>query len=301
MNSIHMTGKIIDDFGGDWSGDKLTALREYLLAYKQALKNTSFKLAYIDAFAGSGLREIAKSIPEDELFEDEIDEEDESYRHGSPLIALSIEPPFDAFIFIERDPDSIASLQRQIEERFGDQQPNVKYLQGDANVQLQELTEKNWRGHRAVAFLDPFALQVKWETIEKIAKTKAIDMWLLFPAMAVNRMLTKSGKIPKAWEDRLTILFGEEDWKEEFYTTLEPDMFGKEVISKTPKVFDVLSSYVTKRLASVFEKTHTKPLILRNSTGSPLFLLCFASGSPTGAKIAVGIAQHIINKQEHGN
>ncbi|MFN9820462.1 MAG: three-Cys-motif partner protein TcmP, partial [Akkermansiaceae bacterium] len=101
----------------------------------------------------------------------------------------------------------ITALQQQIENDPKLSNRKVSYLQGDANEHLQDLTEKNWQKHRAVAFLDPFALQVSWTTLEKIAATQAIDMWLLFPAMAVNRMLPKSGEIPQKWADRLSHLW----------------------------------------------------------------------------------------------
>lgn len=286
-----------ESFGGNWSGEKLSALESYLKSYTTALKNTTFKLAYIDAFAGSGLRRVFK----DEnpcLLEDSDVAEDEHYRHGSPLIALDIDPPFDAFIFIERDADSMASLQSQVEERWPGR--NIRYLQGDANEHLQELCEKDWGKHRAVAFLDPFALQVNWNTLEKISQTQAIDLWLLFPAMAVNRMLPRSGKIPPRWAERLNLLFGEDKWRDAFYSTPSENLFGEEVTEKNPQIFDILSRYVTERLAQIFSGTHDKPLILKNRTGAPLFLLCFACGSKKGAKIATRIASHIINTSRHG-
>ena len=58
-------------------------------------------------------------------------------------------------------------------------------------------------------FLDPYGMQVEWRTIEAIAKTEAIDLWLLFPlAIGVNRLLTKSGEIPESWRRRLNLLLG---------------------------------------------------------------------------------------------
>ncbi|MDA0766527.1 MAG: three-Cys-motif partner protein TcmP [Verrucomicrobia bacterium] len=249
-----------ESFGGKWSGAKLEALRAYLHAYTTALKHTSFKLAYIDAFAGAGLREVEDTESED-WFDEDFREEEERYRHGSPLIALANDPPFDAFIFIERDPFSIRTLQEQIENMWGEEGKKVSYLQGDANEHLMDLAEKNWKGHRAVAFLDPFALEVSWPTIEKIAETQAIDMWLLFPAMAVNRMLPKSGAVPMKWAERLTRLFGEENWREVFYPKEPANLFGEEVVGKVPKVFDALSAYVTNRLQTVFAGTHDKPLV----------------------------------------
>ncbi|MGJ8651429.1 MAG: three-Cys-motif partner protein TcmP [Opitutaceae bacterium] len=293
-----MSKKNIKPFGGAWSDAKLIALSAYLEAYTHALKNKPFKLAYIDAFAGAGLRDVKEA--QEGWFNDEFIEEDKQYRHGSPLIALSNKPKFQTLIFIEKDAVSLNKLQEQIETLPEAKERDIHFLQGDANTQLQALMKRNWSGRRAVAFLDPFALEVNWDTIEHIAKTEAVDMWLLFPAMAVNRMLPKSGKIPPQWTERLNRLFGTNDWQEIFYTKDQPDLFGDEQISKTPKVFELLSEYVTQRLKSVFAGTHKSPLILRNSSGAPLFLLCFASGNPRGAPIATRIAQHIINSTLNG-
>ena len=84
-------------FGGGWSGEKLDALRSYLTSYIQALSQTSFERVYIDAFAGAGTREVTQNT-EEELFDESLLEEDASYRHGSPLIALGIEPSFQRYI-----------------------------------------------------------------------------------------------------------------------------------------------------------------------------------------------------------
>lgn len=124
-------------------------------------------------------------------------------------------------------------------------------------------------------------------------------MWLLFPAMAVNRMLPRNGVLPEQWVTKLNETFGSTDWRDIFYRK-DDDLFGEEFVSKTPQIFSNLSDYITKRLGTVFAGVHKKPLILRNSTGAPLFLLCFASGNPRGWRIAVDIAQNIIDKKSNG-
>ena len=293
-------------FGGHWSDLKLQALSDYLEAYTTALKNTPFRLVYIDAFAGAGKRPIPRPDSEDYLLfvDEDQTEENVEYRHGSPLIALKNQPPFHEFIFIEKDFDSLSRLQSAVTalpEALG---KKIQFVLGDANEKLLEITRSNFKqnGQRAVAFLDPFALQVKWSTIEAIAKTEAIDMWLLFPAMAVNRMLPNKGVVPEAWEARPNLLFGKDDWKPLFYSKpKEMDLFGEPLHgSKTPEIFQHLSDYVSNRLSSVFCQALETPLLLKNQMGSPLFLLCFASGNPAGAPVAMRIAQHIINNSSHG-
>jgi hypothetical protein len=43
-------------FGGEWTQDKLEQVRKCLVEYVKALKNQSFNLVYIEAFAGTGYR-----------------------------------------------------------------------------------------------------------------------------------------------------------------------------------------------------------------------------------------------------
>lgn len=286
-----------EPFGGKWSGAKLDALGSYLRSYTTALKKQPFDLLYIDAFAGAGVREV-NDTDGGNLFREDL-EEVTRFRHGSPLIALETQPPFDRFIFIDKDQASISKLQEQVGQIAARGRP-ISFQCGDANDIIQELTGRSWSGRRAVAFLDPFALHVTWKTIECIATTKAIDMWLLFPAMAVNRMLPRNGIIPEQWATKLNETFGTDDWRDYFYRRDE-DLFGDAICSKTTAIFSNLSDYVTMRLGKVFAGVHKKPLILRNSIGSPLFLLCFASGNPRGWRIAVDIAQHIIDKKSHGH
>src|SRR6218665_3557276 len=118
-------------FGGTWSATKLDVLGSYLQRYTTALKNQPFKLAYIDAFAGAGIREIMPPSS-GELFDDQLATDDANYRHGSPLIALGTDPSFDRFIFIERDAASITKLKEQVDSYFPNKSEIVIYKQGDA-------------------------------------------------------------------------------------------------------------------------------------------------------------------------
>jgi three-Cys-motif partner protein len=293
----------LPSFGGDWSDAKLSVIREYMQSYCTALSQTSFERIYIDAFAGAGARNVeanADAVDEEGLGlpDAAVDaQEDAAVRHGSPLQALATEPGFHRFIFIEQAESSMAELKRQVAGSGLLGSRRIEFLMEDANAALERLTSERWNSKRAVAFLDPFALHVKWATVEAIAKTQAIDMWLLFPAMAVNRMLPRSGKVPPVWANRLDETFGDTAWRSEFYDAPYPtDLFGDSSVDKTPRPFERLSSYLTKRLGTVFASTHDEPLMLRTSSGSPLFLLCFGCGNPKGAPIARRIAQYLINK-----
>jgi three-Cys-motif partner protein len=81
--------------------------------------------------------------------------------------------------------------------RFLDKREDILVRSVDANAYLQEICLKSiWKGHRAVLFIDPFGMQLSWDTLKAVASTEAIDTWILFPVSAVNRLLVRNAEIP---------------------------------------------------------------------------------------------------------
>ena len=142
-------------------------------------------------------------------------------------------------------------------------------------------------------------MQVEWATIKAIAATRAIDLWLLFPlGIGVNRLLTRDGDIPEAWQTRLDLLLGTTDWHAAFYQTeTSKDLFGEREVLVKAKT-DVIGRYFVDRLATVFPTVSPQPGVLRNSTNCPLYLLCFATASDSkqGQAIALRIANHLLKR-----
>ena len=294
-------------FGGKWTSRKLDVLAGYLQSYTTALKDkpTSerpFRKAYIDAFAGSGYRDARRAADESHetqslLFPHLAGDEPQSLLDGSPRLALKTEPPFDSYIFIERSGDRCAHLE-DLKHEFPRLANRVQVRQGDANEKIQQLCERDWRSHRAVLFLDPYGLQVDWATIEAVAQTRAIDLWLLFPlGIGVNRLLTKSGEIPVEWRQRLNRLLGTKDWYDEFYSVeLTPTLFGTDQERIVKATMESIGRYFNNRLSEIFAGVAGEPGVLRNSRNNPLYLLCFAVGNQRGKKVALRIAEHLLKE-----
>jgi three-Cys-motif partner protein len=281
-------------FGGDWTEEKLRRVQKYLKAYNVALKKQRFTREYIDAFAGTGYREVKQPDSQDGLLLPELVEEDcQDFLDGSASIALKVEPPFHKFTFIERSPTKYEELCK-LKERHPDRE--IDTLQGDANEHIRALCRGSWDYRRAVLFLDPFGMQVTWETLRAIAETRAIDMWLLFPlGVAVSRLLKKDGNIEESLRRSLDVLFGEPSWFGAFYRTeTVTDLFGQERRSVYKVDFQSMERYFIDRLRSIFPGVAENPLQLRNSKNVPLYLLCFAAGNARGAPIAVDIAQNVL-------
>ncbi|NUN15369.1 MAG: three-Cys-motif partner protein TcmP [Myxococcales bacterium] len=285
-------------FGGDWTTTKLKVLERYLKEYTTALKNTNFRKGYIDAFAGTGYRDPGRDDSEDQniLFPDLAMDEPQRLLDGSARIALKTEPRFDKYIFIERSESRCAALDG-LKREFPDKAADMEVRLGDANREIQNLCNKNWRSNRAVLFLDPYGMQVDWATIEAVARTKAIDLWLLFPlGMGVNRLLKRTGEIPESWRARLDTLLGTKDWYDEFYNVrVESDLFGNEMRRIEKATLETIGRYFNRRLKSVFAGVVEEPGVLKNKANCPLYLLCFAVGNKGGKDIALRIADHILN------
>lgn len=294
------------EFGGDWTERKLTVLSLYLEAYTTALKDKRFTKIYIDAFAGSGYRSAPEAptathgLPEIVSFFGLDAAEPEQLLEGSAKRALRTVPAFDRYIFIERSAARVHELQ-VLKGEFAHLESSIEVVQGDANTEIQRLcTTVNWRSSRAVLFLDPYGMQVEWKTIAAIARTRAIDLWLLFPlGVAVNRLITQSGQIPPGWVERLNLLFGTVTWRDRLYQTkTTPSLFEDVMATQTVKAsIDVIGEYFLERLRGVFAGVADHPLVLRNSTKSPLYLFCFAAANKRGAPIALKIANHILGME----
>jgi three-Cys-motif partner protein len=285
-------------FGGGWTDDKLHRLGEYLKAYVTALKHKPFELVYIDAFAGTGYRELKDESSGGTLFRELAEEEPQGFLDGSARIACSVDPPFDRYIFIERSASRAAHL-RELRHEMPRLAGRITVDVADCNDYLPGLcTDIDWDRCRAVLFLDPFGMQVDWSTREAVARTRAIDVWMLFPLSAVNRLLERTGQIPAERRDKLNRLFGDEGWHSRFYSEeAVPDLFaGERRVVRKRGSFRAIASYVNERLSSIFAGVAENPRLLCNSTGSPLFLLCFAVANPQpkALGLALRIASHIL-------
>jgi three-Cys-motif partner protein len=291
----------VDEFGGDWTAEKLERVRKYLAAYTVifARNPKAQKLIpiYVDAFAGTGYRTKPPRLDaQTALFEELAEPEAEAFLKGSARIALEVDPPFKQYVFIEQDAARAQELEK-LKQQFAERAPLVNIVREDANTYLKAWCKRtDWRICRAVMFLDPYGMQVDWSLIEAIAKTRAVDLWILFPlGVAVNRLLTKAELPPEKWAQALTRILGTEGWRDAFYSRqVESTLFGDEEVRTKEADFGKIGRYFVERLKTIFTAVANNPMPLRNSRNVPLYLLCFAAGNPRAGSTALKIAQNIL-------
>jgi len=263
-----------------WSEVKLDIIKEYASAYSRIIskqKDPSFSHIYIDAFAGAGIH-ISKSKGE--------------FVPGSPLNALSIEPPFKEHHLIDLAEEKVEAL-RETTSEF----ENVTVYQGDCNELLLKkifprVEFKDYR--RALCLLDPYGLHLNWEVIETAGKMKTIEIFLNFPVMDMNMnvLWRNPDKVDKRQLERMNAYWGDASWRKAAYDTTG-NLFGIE--EKTGN--EAVVSAFQERLRRVATFKHVPdPIPMRNYEGATVYYLFFASHKPAANEIVEYIFEKYRNK-----
>ena len=304
-----MTSTATNKFGGPWTEEKLQILRAYLESYTTALKNQRFQLTYVDAFAGTGSVDHSSAYPShgNPLLVNAFDNDTAGVLKGSARLALEVtDRPFDQFVFVEQNPAHTRELHR-LKAEFANRA--IRIEQADANAFLPEWCENRnqrfgvpWRYHRAVVFLDPFATEVDWQTVQCIAETKSVDLWILFPLSALTRILPREREPDEAYAYTLDRVYGSPEWRNELYhTRTQATLFGDELVTSVRSDQRAIVDAYLRKLESIFAKIAPSPKWFHNSRNSPQFAFMFAASNPSGAPIAVQIASHLLERWSVGN
>jgi three-Cys-motif partner protein len=266
----------IDEIGY-WSEVKLSILEEYAKPYNQILRKRNFHPIYIDGFAGAG-HHLAKGT--DRIVD------------GSPARALMIEPPFESFHFVDMDPQRAAALRRLAGNRS-----NVTVYEGNCNEVLIGKVFPKVRYdlyQRALCILDPYGLDLDWKVIQAAADTKAIEIFLNFPVMDMNRNVFWHNyeQVSVSSQNRMTRFWGDESWKSAAYETVQGLFGSMEQRNPTTEVVEAFKDRLKR--AAGFEKV-PEPMPIRNSRGAIVYYLFFAAQKPT----AEFIVKQIFGKYRH--
>jgi three-Cys-motif partner protein len=265
---------------GYWSEVKLDIISKYASAYSRIMnkqKNIRDYL-YIDAFAGSGVH---------------IKKQTNEFITGSPLNALVVSPAFREYHFIDLDGDKIDRLRQTVGERR-----DVIFHKGDCNkVLLAEIFPrcqyKDYR--RALCLLDPYGLNVNWGVLEQAGEMKGIEIFYNFMIMDANmNVLWRSPeKVPASQVARMDAVWGDHSWVQAAYKKI-PGLFG-EMEEKTSNKALVDAFRDRLRKVAGFEYV-PEPMPMRNSKGSVIYYLFFASQNRIGGKIVKNIFDNYRDK-----
>ena len=178
---------------------------------------------------------------------------------------------------------------RYLRSKFGNRS-DVHIYTGDCNEILTKaiLPTIQWeRYKRALCLLDPYGLQLDWEVMLQAGQSRAVDMFLNFPVMDINRnaIWKNPEKIPQVGIERMTKFWGDESWKQAAYAqSPQSGLFGGSEIVKQAN--EKIVAAFRKRLKEVAGFTHVaEPLPMRNSSNAVVYYLFLASQKSVAAKI----------------
>ena len=271
-------------WGGPWTKQKLDILERYLDSYTTVLKWKTFSLIYIDAFAGTGSVSIRTRDPD---YAEMV--------AGSPKRALNVsDKAFDRLVFVDKSRTACHQLE---ELKAHNPHRHISIVHEDANSYLKSLTlGPFWRG---VLFIDPFATELEWFTLVSIANLERLDTWILFPTMAVQRVLKrtyKKGQYPQQLAATLNRVFGGDSWRNIYSESRQLNLFSHSPTEMIRRIGteDMLSLYREKLRGLFGNRLLAKSRSLKNSQSRDLFELFFCVGHPNGIERAKPIARHIL-------
>jgi three-Cys-motif partner protein len=256
---------------GSWSELKLEIVEKYGSAYTSAFTGAhNLKKFYIDGYCGAGIHLSKRTGTQIE---------------GSPARALKVSPPFDGFFFVDMDATRTAYLKNLCRGRN-----DVSILTGDANVKLVKdvLPQIHFRKfNRALCLLDPYGLHLDWEVILAAGQSHAIDLFLNFPVMDMNRNAiwrTPVG-VPEDGIQRMTRFWGDTSWKQVAYSeSAQGNLFYAPSLVKQDN--DAIVASFRDRLKNVAGFKHVPdPLPMRNRNNAVVYYLFLASQKPVAEKI----------------
>ncbi len=158
---------LISEEIGSWGEDKYRLLSLYSQLFAASMKNKWQCRVYIDLFAGSGRSRIKGT---------------NKIVAGSPIVALSVEPRFDRYIFCERSPEKLRALETRVSRDHS--AANVNFQPGDANESVEQILAKipqHTKGFKVLSFcfVDPYNLKdLAFTTIDRLS-SRFIDFLVL--------------------------------------------------------------------------------------------------------------------------
>lgn len=244
----------------EWSLEKYRLVGSYCDIFTSGMKTKWDQLVYIDLFAGAGHAKIIET--------------GKTYL-SSALIAMSIPNPFSKYILCEQDPARFDSLKRRVEKSFSHH--NVSFICGDSNQivdQVYKQIPKFGKGNTLLpfCFVDPFSLNLHFNTIEKLGGKILMDFLILQALhMDGNRNMTK---YLKDENDKIAMYLGNTGWRDDF--TGQCNQYSKNFVKFLADQYQAKM----KKLGYIPEKQMHQ--IRSNDKNLPLYYLSFYSKHPRG-------------------
>ena len=136
---------------GPWSEDKYRLISLYAQLFSKGMKKKWDTRVYVDLYAGAGFGRVKGT---------------ETRLRGSPLIALSVEYPFDKYIFCDEDPAKLDALRQRVKRLAPE--ADVAYIEGNCDDRVTDILRAIPKGSSvrkvlSLCLVDPYDFGFKFE------------------------------------------------------------------------------------------------------------------------------------------
>lgn len=160
---------------GAWTETKHSFASLYAKLFSSGMKDKWHKRIYVELYAGAGysrVRGTSRVIA------------------GSPLRALTLDQPFDEYVFCEENPENLRALKARVQRHAHG--ASVAYIEGDCNRHVDEILAKIPPSSRTdtvltLCFVDPFDIGIEFETLRTLSSRFVDFLILLAVFMDANR------------------------------------------------------------------------------------------------------------------
>ncbi len=241
---------------GLWGIKKYKLFGSYCDIFTSGMKYKWDERVFIDLFSGAGYAKLRN---------------DGKILMTSSLIAASVPSKFTKYIACDANEDNINSLKQRVEREFTTLDFN--YFHGDANKIVDKIIDAIPKGSKTLnfCFVDPFSLDIEFETIKKIASMRRVDFLILLALqMDANRNFVyyineQSTKIDK--------FIGNTNWREPFK---EGRIHQKDFIKYLADSYDSNMKSIGYRVDPDLK------FKIENTSNAPLYYLAYYSKSDVG-------------------
>lgn len=184
---------------GSWAIKKYSLVYEYNCLFSTGMKNKWETRVYIDLFSGPGKAIIKKQ---------------NKIVNTSALLSLLVKDKFDKYIFCDVSAENIEVLRKRVSTIHD--KDNITYLVGDSNLLINEILKnipKYSKSNKVLSFcfVDPFSLNIHFNTIKKLSNYYVDFLVLLALGMDANRNFYS--EYIKNNSDRIDNFLGLNDWR----------------------------------------------------------------------------------------
>jgi three-Cys-motif partner protein len=272
--TVQDDGLKLPDPVGAWSEKKYSLMGGYCEIFNEAIKSKFTNRVYVDLFAGAGYAPIKGK---------------NKILKSSPLIALSVPTPFTKYIFCEMDSEKISALELRARREHPDK--DMIFIRGDSNQNVEEvIKEINKLGLSTISFcfIDPFSLNLHFETIEKLSRVGRIDFLILLALMMnanrnLHNFIDEESKV-------IDLYINKNNWRDSF---LKGETRKEDFIKFIADTYDQNMT----RLGYKVKNEGLKPKVDADEYNLSLYYLAFYSKDPLGNKFFSEIQKYHIDQQ----